>query len=126
MRYINSKILKITKLAALGASYHKTYHACYLKQYAYKEKPNGVALYDAVLINLDSEYFNPLMKSGRTVNRQILLQKYQEQFIINNSTASDVEIYHAERLSPSKYGSYLIFVSQINPIEPQADYICNK
>ena len=69
------------------------------------------------------------MKSGRTVNRQILLQKYQEQFIINNSTASDVENYHAERLKecfPNKYGSYLIFVSQKNPIEPQADYICNK
>ena len=70
----------------------------------------------------DKEYSNPLIKSGRAVNMRTLLQKYQEQFIINGIFLSDVKNYRAEKLKKrltGKCGSSVIFASQKNPAELQ-------
>ena len=87
-----------TKLAALEGRYHKTCHALYIKQCTYTKKQNDLALYDNAFINFDNEYFNPLIKSGRAVNMRTLLQKYQEQLIINGISTSDAENYCTEKL----------------------------
>ena len=79
-------------------------------------------MYDNAFVNFDNEYFNPLIKTGRAVNMRTLLQKYQEQLLINGISTSDAENYRAEELKKSltgKYGSSLIFASQKNPAEPQ-------
>ena len=57
-----------------------------------------------------------------------LLQKYQEQIIINGISTSDAENYRAEKLKKlltGKYGSSLIFALQKNPAEPQIAYSCD-
>ena len=111
-----------TKLAALEARYHKTCHASYIKQYTYTKKQNDLALCVNAFINFDNEYFNPLITSGRAVNMLTLLQKYQEQLIINGISTSDTEKCRAEELKKcltGKDGSSLIFASQKNPAEPQ-------
>ena len=87
-----------TKLAALEARYHKTCHASYIKQYTYTKKQNDLALCVNAFINFDNEYFNPLITSGGAVNMQTLLQKYQEQLIINGISTSDTEKCRAEEL----------------------------
>ena len=92
-----------TKLAALEGRYHKTCHASYIKQYTYTKKQNDLALYDNAFINFDNEYFNPLIKSGRAVNMRTLLQKYQEQLIINDISTSDAENYCTEKLKKTSY-----------------------
>ena len=114
-----------TKLVALEARYYKTCHASYIKQYTYTKKQNNLALYDNAFINSDNEYFNPLIKSGRAVNMRTLLQKYQEQLIINGISTSDAENYRVEKFKKrltGKYGIGLIFASQKNPTEPQIVY----
>ena len=105
--------------------FRETCHASYTKQYTYSKKLNDLALYDNAFINFDNEYFNPLIKSGRAVNIRTLLQKYQEQLLIDGISKSDAENYRAEKLKKSltcKYGSSLIFASQKNPAEPQIVY----
>ena len=117
-----------TKLAASEARYHKTCYASYIKYYNYTKKQNDLALYDNAFMNFENEYFNPLIKSGRAVNMRTLLQKHQEQFIINGISTSDAENYRAEKLKKhltGKYGSSLIFASQKNPAEPQVVYSCD-
>ena len=125
--YLHMKIGgDFTKLAVLEARYHKTCHALSIKQYNYTKKQNDLALYDNALINFHNVYFHPLIKSGRAINMRTLLQKYQEQHIINGISPSDAENYRAEKLKKcltSKYGSSLIFASQKNPSEPQIVYI---
>ena len=114
-----------TKLAALEARYHKTCHASYIKHNTNTKKQNDLALCDNAFINFDNEYFNPLITSGRAVNMQTLLQKYQEQLIINGISMSDTEKCRAEELKTcltSKDGSSLIFASQKNPAAPQIVY----
>ena len=69
-----------TKLAALEARYHETCHTLYIKEYTYTKKQNDLALYDNPFINFDNEYFNQLIKSGRAVNMQTLLQKIRNNF----------------------------------------------
>ena len=55
-------------------------------------------MYDNAFVNFDNEYFNPLIKTGRAVNMRTLLQKYQEQLLINGISTSDAENYRAEKL----------------------------
>ena len=117
-----------TKLTASEARHHKTCYASYIKYYNYTKKQNDLALYDNAFINFENEYFNPLIKSGRAVNTRTLLQKYQEQLIINGISTSHAENYRAEKLKKNltgKYGSSLIFASQKNPAEPQVVYSCD-
>ena len=86
------------KLATLEARYYKTCHASYIKQYTYTKKQNDLVLYDNAFINFDNEYFNPLIESGRAVNMRTLLQKYQEQLLINDISTSDAENCRADKL----------------------------
>ena len=54
-----------------------------------------------------------------------LLQKYQEQLIINGIPTSDVQNHRVEKLKKcltSKYGSSLTFFSQKSPTEPRIAY----
>ena len=46
----------------------------FLYKIIYLQRKNHQALCDAAFINLDSEYFNLLIKSERAVNKQTLLQ----------------------------------------------------
>ena len=59
-----------TELAALEASYQKTCHVSYIKQYTYTKKQNDRALYDNAFINFDIEYFNvnKMWKSSKHAN----------------------------------------------------------
>ena len=105
--YLRMKIgVDFTKLATLEARYHKTCHASCIKQYTYTEKQNNLALYDNAFINFDNEYFNPLTKSVRAVDMRTLLQKYQEQLLINGISTSDAENYRAEKLKKRLTGKY--------------------